>query len=115
MGHPNVLSFNKLHITLTASMFSCFIFARKNAGSPCFVICVTGNYYLFLDVNLGYTMDVLTILKYRAMGNKPKKNSSSLSKLKKELQTIKKTEQNKIKGGKGRGKWNPSCGDIVPQ
>jgi hypothetical protein len=49
------------------------------------------------------------------MGNKPKKDTSSLSKLKKELQTIKKSEQDKLKGGKKNGKWNTGCGDIVPQ
>ncbi len=52
--------------------------------------------------------------KLNAMGKKPKKNKSSLSKLKKELQTIKKNDQEKLKGGKS-GKWNTGCGDIVPQ
>jgi hypothetical protein len=49
------------------------------------------------------------------MGNKPKKDASSLSKLKEELRTIKKSEQDKLKGGKNKGKWNTGCGDIVPQ
>lgn len=48
------------------------------------------------------------------MGNKPKKKS--LSDLKKSLQTIKKKDLSKIKGGKKRGgNWKEGCGDIVPQ
>ncbi len=49
------------------------------------------------------------------MGNRPKSDASSLSKLKEELQIIQKSEQDKLKGCKGTGIWNTACGDIVPQ
>lgn len=49
------------------------------------------------------------------MVNKPTSEGSSLSKLKEELQIINKSEQDKLKGGKGSGIWNTACGDIVPQ
>ena len=48
------------------------------------------------------------------MRNSPKDNDSKLDDLKKDLQTISKSDQNDIKGGSKYG-WNDGCGDIVPQ
>lgn len=49
---------------------------------------------------------------------KTKKSLSDLKKDKKDLQTIKKGDMNKIVGGKNdkkKKKWNNGCGGIVPQ
>ncbi|WP_170254682.1 hypothetical protein [Phaeodactylibacter luteus] len=43
------------------------------------------------------------------------KSKKNLADLKKEIKTIKKSDQNKIVGGKGKKNYNNGCSDIVPQ
>jgi hypothetical protein len=44
------------------------------------------------------------------------KSKKNLDDIKKDIKTIKKDDQKKLIGGKGKNKnWNNGCGGIVPQ